>query len=609
MNMNMNMHFRSLLAAGLLLPRLASGSGTSTVTCGFSMPASTGDTCTSFAVEWGLTEAGFEALNPGVVCPNLVAGTSYCVIGTVTAPTTTTTTTTRPTTTTTTRPASPTSTLPTVVDCTLSTAASDGDTCRSFTEEWGTSLSQFEALNPGVTCPGALVGGRSYCIVGSVVTVSVRPSKTTSSAPSPSASDISGGAPSPTQPGLAANCANFYLVAASDSCSTIATRFRLAAAVFAAWNPAVGATCDHLLPGYYVCVGIASSSSSTSSAPPLSSSTVPAGPKQPGIAPNCDSYHLVVPGNHCSTLEIQYNITAADFAAWNPAVGADCANLVPGYDVCVGVRPISTDGKCGAASAVGATCIGSAFGSCCSVKGNCGGTPAFCGVPEGCQTTFGICTPVSQDGKCGAASAENAMCIGSAFGDCCSAKGNCGHSPAFCGVPEGCQAAFGTCTPVSTDGKCGAASTVNAMCLGSGFGDCCSVKGNCGSTQAFCGVPEGCQSTYGVCTPVSTDGKCGAASAVNAMCLGSAFGDCCSVKGNCGASPAFCGVPQGCQSAYGTCTPVSTDGKCAAASTTNAMCQGSAFGDCCSVKGNCGATPAFCGVPEGCQPIFGTCTS
>lgn len=161
--------------------------------------------------------------------------------------------------------------------------------------------------------------------------------------------------------------------------------------------------------------------------------------------------------------------------------------------------PISTDGRCGA-NVNGNTCQGSTFGPCCSVKGNCGSTPAFCGVSNQCQPKFGTCTPVSTDGRCGSASTTNAMCLGSTYGDCCSVKGNCGKTPAFCGVSNLCQPGFGTCTPVSTDGKCGAASTVGAMCLGSSFGDCCSVKGNCGSTAAFCAVANSCQPMFGTCT-------------------------------------------------------------------------------------------------------------
>jgi hypothetical protein len=84
-----------MLGLGLIAPHLVSGltlQARQTVTCDFSTAANTGDTCTSFAAEWGLTEAGFEALNPGIVCPNLVGGQDHCVIGDVTSATTTSTT-------------------------------------------------------------------------------------------------------------------------------------------------------------------------------------------------------------------------------------------------------------------------------------------------------------------------------------------------------------------------------------------------------------------------------------------------------------------------------------------------------------------------------------
>lgn len=46
---------------------------------------------------------------------------------------------------------------------------------------------------------------------------------------------------------------------------------------------------------------------------------------------------------------------------------------------------------------------------------------------------------------------------------------------------------------VSTDATCGGTVT----CQGSGFGDCCSQWGWCGTTDAHCG--SGCQSAFGVC--------------------------------------------------------------------------------------------------------------
>ncbi|KAH6698281.1 hypothetical protein BKA61DRAFT_497263 [Leptodontidium sp. MPI-SDFR-AT-0119] len=161
--------------------------------------------------------------------------------------------------------------------------------------------------------------------------------------------------------------------------------------------------------------------------------------------------------------------------------------------------PISTDGRCGK-NVNDKTCKGSSFGPCCSAKGNCGNGPFFCGVSNECQPKFGKCTPLSTDGKCGAASSTDAMCQGHANGNCCSVKGNCGSTPAFCAVANLCQPAYGTCATVSTDGKCGSASSVGAICLGSTFGNCCSVKGNCGSSDAFCKTSNLCQPTFGNCT-------------------------------------------------------------------------------------------------------------
>jgi hypothetical protein len=51
---------------------------------------------------------------------------------------------------------------------------------------------------------------------------------------------------------------------------------------------------------------------------------------------------------------------------------------------------------------------------------------------------------------------------------------------------------------VSVDGSCGSGVT----CLGSSFGDCCSAYGWCGSTAAFCAT--GCQSGFGKCDTPST---------------------------------------------------------------------------------------------------------
>ncbi|KAJ4129133.1 hypothetical protein NW768_007666 [Fusarium equiseti] len=123
-------------------------------------------------------------------------------------------------------------------------------------------------------------------------------------------------------------------------------------------------------------------------------------------------------------------------------------------------NPISEDGNCGSNSDINATCLGSEFGNCCSVKGYCGKTSAYC--DEGCQSSFGKCGGsksdgqlVSTSGSCGiTSSGNNVTCQGSEFGNCCSAKGYCGKVDTYCG--EGCQSGFGTC---SSDDKSSTAST------------------------------------------------------------------------------------------------------------------------------------------------------
>ncbi|KAH7399207.1 hypothetical protein DE146DRAFT_526203 [Phaeosphaeria sp. MPI-PUGE-AT-0046c] len=106
---------------------------------------------------------------------------------------------------------------------------------------------------------------------------------------------------------------------------------------------------------------------------------------------------------------------------------------------------VSTDGSCGGSGRK--TCAGSPFGNCCSQYGWCGTSNDHCGT--GCNSVFGTCSgggstpskPVSKDGTCG--SQGGATCIGAAFGNCCSQYGWCGSTAGHCG--SGCDRSSGTC--------------------------------------------------------------------------------------------------------------------------------------------------------------------
>jgi hypothetical protein len=47
----------------------------------------------------------------------------------------------------------------------------------------------------------------------------------------------------------------------------------------------------------------------------------------PSTIATCKSYYLVQSGDYCALIEGKFGITAVQFQAWNPYVGASCANL------------------------------------------------------------------------------------------------------------------------------------------------------------------------------------------------------------------------------------------------------------------------------------------
>lgn len=56
---------------------------------------------------------------------------------------------------------------------------------------------------------------------------------------------------------------------------------------------------------------------------------------QTGAAPNCTLYADVTEGWDCESVLQTYDLTIAQFYAYNPAVGSDCSTLVLGICVLV----------------------------------------------------------------------------------------------------------------------------------------------------------------------------------------------------------------------------------------------------------------------------------
>lgn len=69
------------------------------------------------------------------------------------------------------------------------------------------------------------------------------------------------------------------------------------------------------------------------------------------------------------------------------------------------------------------------------------GPSSLTGIASGASTT-GVAPPtlkVSAGGSCGRGSRK--LCLGSGFGNCCSGHGWCGSADAYC--DDGCQVEFG----------------------------------------------------------------------------------------------------------------------------------------------------------------------
>ncbi|KAK3935764.1 hypothetical protein QBC46DRAFT_42828 [Diplogelasinospora grovesii] len=160
----------------------------------------------------------------------------------------------------------------------------------------------------------------------------------------------------PTQTGTISSCNEWYDVVTGDSCSSVASAFGITLAQFLAWNPAVSSDCStNFWVGDAYCVGInsaapSSSTKSTSKSTTISTGvtssgsktafTTPSAPTQTGTIPSCDLWYVVTSTDTCATVTAAFNITLAQFLAWNPAVSQDCAtNFWAGDAYCVGINP------------------------------------------------------------------------------------------------------------------------------------------------------------------------------------------------------------------------------------------------------------------------------
>jgi hypothetical protein len=134
---------------------------------------------------------------------------------------------------------------------------------------------------------------------------------------------------------MVSNCDAFYKVVTGDTCDSIAAKNGISVDQLHAWNTDIGgAACSGLWANTYVCVSVIGHTPSPTT---LSNGLATPSPVQDGMTRSCKTFNWVVAGDTCAAIARRYGITAAQFAAWNPAVGSDCTRLWDNTYACVGV--------------------------------------------------------------------------------------------------------------------------------------------------------------------------------------------------------------------------------------------------------------------------------
>lgn len=174
-------------------------------------------------------------------------------------------------------------------------------------------------------------------LVAAIAPPAASPAPTTLITASKVNSAAAAAAPSPTQPGIAANCNAYHLVASGETCASIATTAGISLTDFYSWNSGVGSGCTALWLGYYVCVGVGSTATTTTTSTTTTAPVSTPTPIQTGMVTNCNTFYLVASGDTCTTVATKEGITVQNIVTWNPAVGTGCTNMWYGYYICVGV--------------------------------------------------------------------------------------------------------------------------------------------------------------------------------------------------------------------------------------------------------------------------------
>jgi len=188
-----------------------------------------------------------------------------------------------------------------------------GDTCGVIEGDYSITLAQFILMNPEINSECSNIdAGEAYCVQTSNWTVP---------------SNVASGT-------ITAGCTEYYTVQSGDSCGIIEGDYNITLDQFIAMNPEVNSECSNIDAGEAYCVQ-SSNSTSTSGSGGGGSSSAPSN-LATGSFSNCTTYHTVVSGDSCASMETMYNIAQTDLFRWNPEISTSCSNIDANDAYCVG---------------------------------------------------------------------------------------------------------------------------------------------------------------------------------------------------------------------------------------------------------------------------------
>ncbi|KAK5662512.1 hypothetical protein OQA88_8424 [Cercophora sp. LCS_1] len=200
---------------------------------------------------------------------------------------------------------------------------------------------------PGTTEPLECLSGTTYAVQSGDTCLSIAAAKSVGSgalrvlnAILPDCSNLMAGAqiclPRPCQT---------YEVQYNETCATIAMERGLNDQLLIAWNPTINADCSNPdLPGSIICVSSPYETYEPSTIPgaiptqtsPYATETVaPPGLTGPGTTLHCGKWVQVQEGDTCFALSLANGIELSLFMSINPAINAECDNLLRDLFYCV----------------------------------------------------------------------------------------------------------------------------------------------------------------------------------------------------------------------------------------------------------------------------------